>query len=179
MNHQPFENWLLSEEPLSIEQSRALKEHLDTCERCCQIDSSWDGVQSLIQEAPVLVPAPGFTLRWQERQALQRRKNQQRQSWILFVITGGIAAALLAALGISILSVIKEPDQLLIFSVYRLVTLLIDVEAAGGFLSLLIKSLVSAVPLATWMGLIGLASMISVLWFVLFKRLIMQRRVVQ
>ncbi len=99
-------------------------------------------MQSLIQEAPVTAPALGFTVRWQERQAIQRRRNHQRQSWILFVITGGIAAALLVALGISILSVVKEPDQLLIFSVYRLFLLLMDVEAAGGFLSMVMKSLV-------------------------------------
>jgi O-antigen/teichoic acid export membrane protein len=118
-------------------------------------------------------------VRWQERQAAQRRKNHQRQSWILFVITGGIAAGLFVALGISILSVLKEPDQLLIFSVYRLVSFLIQVEAAGGFLTQMMKSLASAIPLAVWIGLIGLASMVSVLWFVLFKRLITERRVVQ
>ena len=179
MNHQPFENWLLSEEPLTDEQSQALKMHLDTCEKCCQIESAWDGVQSLVREAPILAPAPGFTVRWQERQAAQRRKNHQRQSWILFVITGGIAAGLFVALGISILSVVKEPDQLLIFSVYRLVSFLIQVEAAGGFLTQMMKSLASAIPLAVWIGLIGLASMVSVLWFVLFKRLITERRVVQ
>jgi hypothetical protein len=178
MNHQPFENWLLSEEPLSIEQSRALQEHLRTCDTCCQIESSWDGMQNLIRESPILAPAPGFTTRWHERYAEQHRKQQRRQSWILFMITGGIAAALLAALGISVLSLARDPDLLMTYVVYRLIKLIIQIETAGEFLSSIMKSLESAVPIAAWIGLIGLASMISVLWFILFKQLITQRRTV-
>ena len=34
MNHQPFENWLLSEEPLPPENKRELDTHLQTCDQC-------------------------------------------------------------------------------------------------------------------------------------------------
>lgn len=179
MNHQPFENWLLSDEPLSLEQTRALQEHLSTCETCCQIEASWDSLQALLQEAPVEAPAPGFTLRWQGRQTERRQKTQRRQSWILFLVTGGVAAGLLTVLGYSAIKLLEQPDQILIFMVYRLMTLIFAVESAGDFISVVMKSLLGAVPLAAWIGLVGLSAMLSVLWFVLFKQLITHRRIIQ
>jgi hypothetical protein len=41
MNHQPFRDWLLSEEKLSIDQTQALKDHLHSCESCSQIEAAW------------------------------------------------------------------------------------------------------------------------------------------
>lgn len=179
MNYQPFENWLLSEEPLSKEQSQALLEHLDTCETCCQIDTGWNEVQDLIHTVPEMAPAPGFTVRWQARLAEQGRKHQQRQSWFFLAATSGIAMALLAALCVGVSGLVIQPEQLLVYAVYRLTTLLIDAEATGQFLSSMMKSMMGAVPIAVLIGLSGLAAMLSVLWFVLFKQLITQRRIVQ
>ena len=34
MNHQPFENWLLDEEPLTAQQQRDLQNHLRDCTIC-------------------------------------------------------------------------------------------------------------------------------------------------
>ncbi len=31
MNHRPFEDWLLAEEPLTTDQKADLQEHLNTC----------------------------------------------------------------------------------------------------------------------------------------------------
>lgn len=179
MNHQPFENWLLSDEPLSPEQNLALQEHLSTCETCCQIEANWDSLQALMREAPVVAPAPGFTIRWQARQAEQRQRIQTRQSWIWFGITGGVSAGLLAGISYSILSILAQPDQILIFMAYRLMTMLIAIESAGDFITVVMKSLFGAVPLAVLIGLIGLSAMLSVLWFVVFKQLITQRRFIQ
>jgi len=179
MNHQPFENWLLSEEPLSDEQSKELLEHLDTCETCCQIDTGWNGVQDLFHTVPEIAPAPGFTMRWQTRLAEQRRKHQQRQSWFFLAATSGIALALLAALGLGVTGLVIEPEQVLIFVVYRLTMLLITVQAAEQFMSSALSSIAGAVPFAVLIGLSGLATMLSVLWFVLVKQLITQRRIIQ
>jgi hypothetical protein len=179
MNHQPFENWLLSEEPLTKEQSKALQEHLDTCETCSQIDTAWNGVQNLMRTVPEMAPVPGFSVRWQKRLAEQRRKQQQRQSWIFLAISGGIAFTLMAAIGVGILSIFSQPEQFLIYVVYRLTTFFIAAEATREFLSSLTKPLAGAMPFAIWIGLSGLAAMLSAMWFVLFKRLTTQRRVVQ
>lgn len=179
MNHQPFENWLLSDESLSAEQSLALIAHLSICDPCNRMDISLNEVQDLFQSAPRLAPAPGFTVRWQERRAVQLTKRRQQQSWIFLAVTTTSAAVLLAALGLSILSLVKQPEQLLIYFAYRLTTLLINVETVGDLLSTTVRSLGGSLPIAVWIGLSGLASMLSVIWFVLFRQLITQRRIVQ
>jgi len=179
MNHQPFENWLLSDEPLSAEQSQALTEHLRMCETCSRIDTSWNDVHDLFQSTPRLAPLPGFTARWQERRAVQLSNRRQRQSWFFFIVTGSIAAALSMVLGLSVLSLVDQPEQLLIYSVYRLTTLMINLVTLGDLLSTTLRSLAGSVPFVVWIGLSGLASLLSVLWFVLFRQLVTQRRIVQ
>ena len=174
MNHQPIENWLLADEPLNAEQSQALIEHLNTCEKCNRLDTTWKEVQDLFQTVPMLTPAPGFTARWQERRAVQLSKRHQRQSWIFLAVTGSSAAALLVILGLSVLSLVIQPDQLLIYSIYRL-----TIETIGNFLSTTLRALGSGMPFLVWIGLSGLASMFSVIWFVLYRQLITQRRLVQ
>ncbi len=179
MNHQPFENWLLSEEPLSQEQSRALREHLDGCEKCRQIEPAWNGVQALIHAVPEIAPAPGFTLRGQARLAEQRRTRQQKQTWAFLAGTSAIALGLLMVLGFSLLSLVEQPEQLMIYAVYRLATFMMDAMTAGEFLTATMRSLSGAIPFAVVVVVSGLASMLSVLWFVLVKQLIARRRVVQ
>jgi hypothetical protein len=132
-----------------------------------------------MQAEPNPAPAPGFTLRWQHRLAEQRRKRHQQQSWIFLGITGGIALALLATLAISTLTLVKEPDQILIYWVYRLTTLLISASSVKETLASLVTSITSAVPFAIWIGISGLGTMLSVIWFVLIKQLSTQRRIVQ
>ena len=43
MNHQPFRDWLLSDEQLSTEQTQALQDHLSSCETCSQMDICLEG----------------------------------------------------------------------------------------------------------------------------------------
>ncbi len=40
MNHQPFENWLLDEEPLTAQQQRDLQNHLRDCTICSGLADS-------------------------------------------------------------------------------------------------------------------------------------------
>ena len=82
-------------------------------------------------------------------------------------------------LGLSFLSLVDQPEQLLIYSVYRLTTLMINLVTLGDLLSTTLRSLAGSVPFVVWIGLSGLASLLSVLWFVLFRQLVTQRRIVQ
>jgi hypothetical protein len=60
MNHLPFEIWLLSEEPLSTEDSQALQDHLQECEQCSRLREAWSGVEVLFADVPEIEPQPGF-----------------------------------------------------------------------------------------------------------------------
>src|SRR5512136_968535 len=99
MNHRPFEELLLSDTPLLVEQKRELNNHLRDCEQCHQLEAGLAGVEHLFRASAQMAPAEGFVTRWQARLVEQRMRQQQRLSWFLFGITGGVALLLLVLLG--------------------------------------------------------------------------------
>ena len=56
MNHQPFENWLLDEEPLTSQQQRDLQNHLRGCTSCSGIADS----NLALHTTHMAVPAAGL-----------------------------------------------------------------------------------------------------------------------
>ena len=63
MNHQPFETWLLEEQPLNIEQKRELKAHLQACKYCNALFETGLALNS----KKMVSPAAGFTARFEKR----------------------------------------------------------------------------------------------------------------
>jgi anti-sigma factor RsiW len=177
MNHQPFESWLLSEDDLDKDQSQSLRDHLANCERCASAEASWNEVQQLFDTTPQVTPAVGFATRWQARQAERTHLRQQRQSWILF---GGIAAGsfvLLVMLIIQVVPVLRSPENLVLFIIYRLASLSAYVRAAQNLVFSLLGTIIPLVPSPVWIGLFGMFSMICVLWFVVLKQLSYSRSI--
>jgi hypothetical protein len=177
MNHQPFESWLLSEETLEQDQDRALREHLRDCERCANLEASWNEVHQLFEYAPRPAPAAGFTARWEDRLAVERKKRQVRQSWILLSLTAGIAAILLLLMGLQAVELFRFPQQLILLMIYRLATLIGYAFATQNLVFSLFGTVVNLVPPPVWIGLFGTFTMVCVLWFVLFKQLLYSRRI--
>nr|MBC8332700.1 zf-HC2 domain-containing protein [Anaerolineae bacterium] len=84
--HQPFETWILLDEPLTPEQAQSLDAHIKTCAACHALKAAWGRVDAIFQETPALEPVPGFANRWQaqlsQQRNLQRYARQRWQSWI-------------------------------------------------------------------------------------------------
>ena len=81
MKHQPFENWLFSEEPLPADDGRELEDHLMDCDQCSGLENAWMDIASLFAEVPDVEPAPGFINRWQATlEADRAAEKAQRQS---------------------------------------------------------------------------------------------------
>ena len=86
MNHRPFEDWLLDEQPLTPEQKRDLQSHLRLCTSCSAIAES----NLAIHTTQMVSPAPGFTDRFKAR--LVRRRSEQKWRQIvgtLVLVLGG------------------------------------------------------------------------------------------
>lgn len=177
MNHQSFENWLLSDGPLPSEQAQALREHLRECEACRLLKEGWSGTRQLFKTTPLAAPQPGFTARWQERLAEQRRRAYRRQSLSVLGFTAGVALTLLVVLGVQAFYVLRSPGQLLLIWLYRLTSLVAYADAAGDFLTSFLSPLLSFVPAAAWVFIFGGISMASVLWIVVYQQLISSRRI--
>ncbi len=171
MNHQPFETWLLSEETLPPEQAKMLREHLRSCEACQRLEGSWAGVRQLFDRIEPAAPSPGFAARWQSRQAEQRRKRHQRQSWLLLAITGGLALASILVWFIQALGMVGTPQQWLMLAIYQLTSLFFFGESTTDALAAFFRSSFGVIPLLLWVFSIGAISVLGVLWIVAYQKI--------
>jgi hypothetical protein len=162
MNHQPFENWILAEEKLSPENSRALQDHLETCQQCQQLQSAWTGVVELFQEVPQVEPAPGFASRFQERLAVERQIERtirnRWQSIIMLILICNVIAALVILLGTQFLTTFDSPLELFLSGVYRLASVVSWINVVQNIFFTLFKTATSIVPVGLW-ALLGIGSL--------------------
>src|SRR5258706_12521295 len=86
MNHQPFEEWLLNDKPLTPTEKRELDAHLRTCKHCTALTETGFALRS----ARVVKPAAGFALRFQQRLAMQKIVERRRRlrGLIALILTG-------------------------------------------------------------------------------------------
>ncbi len=166
MSHQPFETWIFSEEPLEEEQKKMLESHLEACESCTQLSSSWLHIQDAFSEAPTASPLPGFTQRWHTRLSLHRQQMQQRRLWLL--VLGLFAAAGVIFLVLAGLNLISTPWQ------YAIGKLIAEISLTASRLSKIIQFVIKIfnsapilIPIVIifGVGLISAALTLIVTWF--------------
>lgn len=173
--HLPFEEWLLSERPLSAYQEQALNEHLETCDACQDLKQSWGNVSNLFRAAPLVTPKVGFTARWAERQAAERVQKQRRQAWIIFGIVMVNALVFLGLLTSQIVAMVTSPSQWLLVKMYFVTRYLAVAGLVDAIFDAMRQSAI-AFPLIGLFFLVGLASFFSVLWLVAYHQLTSQTR---
>lgn len=163
MNHQPFENWLLSEETLNPDEALELEAHLETCDHCRELQAAWLGVINLFQDVPELEPIPGFVNRWQDRLAIDRQVETSAryrwQSMIMLILIVNAIAGLAVLLGTQFLTTFDTPLTLLLSGVYRLASFVSLVNAIQNISFTLFRTITSVVPAGIWavlgIGLVG------------------------
>jgi hypothetical protein len=163
MNHQPFENWLLSEDTLSPENADALRDHLEICDQCRELNTAWNGVVDLFQVVPDVNPPPGFVARWQERlnveSQIELSIRHRWQSIIMLILIGNVITALVILLGSQVLSTFESPIELVLSGVYRLASMVTWLNAVQNIFITLFRTLTSVVPVGLWavlgIGLVG------------------------
>ena len=180
MNHQPFEEWLLADEPPAGEQALELHEHLRDCSRCRELEASWTGVHKLFQTSEQIAPTPGFSNRWQTRlhaqqeQAFKRRHH--RQPWLLFALNFVIAAALLVLLSLQLWRTFHSTEQLLLVKAFFLSIILTIADLSQDFLTAFIQ-VVERFPVLLWVTLLGLSGFLGSLWITIGRQLVLNRRI--
>lgn len=163
MNHQPFENWLLSEDALDPEDALALEAHLTACDHCRELQHAWSGVTGLFREVPDVAPAPGFVNRFQEHLAVEKQvetsARHRWQSMILLILIGNVIAGLVLLLATQFLSTYESPLSLLLSGVYRLAGFVSTVNMIQNILLTLYRTITSVLPAGIWallgIGLVG------------------------
>ncbi|TET97313.1 MAG: hypothetical protein E3J30_09255, partial [Anaerolineales bacterium] len=78
MKHPQFEALLFEMDQLGREDRIALEAHLQECEHCNAVATSWSDLEGKMRLAPQMEPATGFTERFRERLVVYKRRKQER-----------------------------------------------------------------------------------------------------
>jgi predicted anti-sigma-YlaC factor YlaD len=175
MNHLPFKEWLLSDEPLTSEQNQAFQEHLRGCVECRQSQAAWGEVNNLFQRTVQVKPSAGFTDRWQSRLAARQARRQRIQLGI--ALAGGIllTLALLILLGSQLSGVLQSPTQFLLTCVAQLAGFFVLALSVQDYLAVIFNGF-PLIPLVGVVLAVGFISFLAVGWLAAYQQLVIARR---
>lgn len=175
MNHLPFKDWLLAEEPLTQEQNQAFQEHLRECADCRQAQASWSEVQHLFKRTSHAAPSTGFTDRWQSRLAAHKARRQHRQLGLVLTSGAILALAIILMIATQLSWVFQSPGEFLLLSLAQLASLFVFFSSLQDYLTVFFRSF-PLIPLVGLVFSVGLLSLLSVLWLTAYQQLVIARR---
>lgn len=175
MNHLPFKEWLLSEEPLNQEQHQAFQEHLSNCAECRQAQTSWGEVHSLIRRTPQLAPATGFADRWQSRLTARRVRRQRLQLGLALAAGVVLVVVILLLLSSQLATIFQSPVQFLLICVAQVASLFVVFSSVQDYLVVFFRSF-PLIPLIGLVLAVGFISLLGVLWLAAYQQLVVARR---
>jgi predicted anti-sigma-YlaC factor YlaD len=178
MNHLPFKEWLLSEEPLSLEQDRAFQEHLRGCAECQRAQAAWVEVHHLFKRTAQAAPAAGFTNRWQERLAARRARRQHIQLGLALAGGALLALALIVIVATQLSWIIQSPTQFVLAILAQIASLFVLFSSLQDYLTVFLGSF-PLIPLIGAVLSFGFISLLSVLWLTAYQQLVIARRFVK
>jgi hypothetical protein len=166
MNHRPFEDWLLAEEPLTAEQKADLQGHLKTCSSCMALAE----VNIALRSKKLSAPAPGFRTRFQSRLAV-RRSAQQRRNF------GGIVILVVGALGMLVWLfypflqwAYQSPMEIFIAWITTVNLIFTSLLAYGRAGSVILRVASDFVPVYLWVAVFALTGLLGLLWVVSIRK---------
>lgn len=162
MKHQPFEEWLLNETPLSHAQKRELDLHVRSCAYCSALLET----EKVLRSVKMVAPAEGFTARFQARLAERRLADRRRRVWgsILFLLGGMLFLLWLAAP--SLFTFIASPQVWIAGLVEWGIFIITTVQAMTQAGSVLLRVIPDFVPPFVWLILLSAFAGTSLIWSV-------------
>lgn len=162
MNHQPFEEWLLNETPITSEQKREMDLHLRSCTYCTALAETGN----ILGSVKMAVPAEGFTMRFQDRLAERKLVERRRKFWgaILFAAVG--VGILLWLIGPSILRFLASPEVWIVTSVEWGIFLITTLQALTQAGSVMLRVIPNFVSPYVWMVFVSAVAGFCLLWSV-------------
>ena len=160
MDHRPFEDWLLSGEPLTPPQKSELQAHLRACADCAALVEVNLALGSVRMEAPT----EGFTARFQVRLAAQKKASRRRYFWGFSILSFSILA-LAAWFAWPVLKVaFQSPVNLLASWLSYLVSLWASLQAMEQVSSALLQVIPSFIPAYVWLVILLAGGGTGLLW---------------
>lgn len=170
MSHQPFEDWLFSNELLEPQQKQALQGHLEECDHCQALSSALYQVEEVFDASPLPEPAPGFTQRWYEKLNAARGQEQSQHTWRMVLIFFSAATMIAIALTLLNLNSINWAYQLSQF-IANFSLFAGKVNRFWRFFQSISNAFPVIIPITVILG-IGLASLTTVLFITWFSSIL-------
>jgi flagellar biosynthesis protein FliQ len=162
MKHQPFEEWLLNETPLTPEQKRELDLHARSCAYCSALLETG----MVLRSVKVVAPAEGFTARFQARLAERRLADRRRRIWGMGLFLIGGLSFLLWLAGPSIFRFLSSPEVWIAAFVEWGIFLITTLQAMTQAGEVLLHVIPGFVPPFVWLILASGLAGVSLLWSV-------------
>jgi len=168
MNHQPFEGWLLNEEPITPEQKKDLDQHLSTCDYCNALAETG----RVLRSVKMVSPTEGFSARFRARLAEHKIADRRRKLWGAGLFLLGGLSLLLWFAGPSILNIAASPENwiatLVEWGIFLITTFQALTQAGEVFLHII----PGFMPPFAWMIIISGLAGIGLLWSVSIWRFV-------
>ncbi|MCX6036820.1 MAG: hypothetical protein NTW99_02795 [Chloroflexi bacterium] len=162
MDHRPFEDWLLDNQPLTMDQKRQLNPHLRTCSSCAALA----GVNLALKSVGVAAPAAGFAYRFQVRLAAKKQALRRRNFWGFVVLTLSVLGLFGWVSWPVLKDLIQSPVNLLASWISSLVSFWASLQAIFRAGMVLFKVVPGFVPAYIWAVILFAAGGWSLVWVV-------------
>jgi hypothetical protein len=160
MNHRPFEDWLLAEEPLTSEQKNDLQAHLRTCPSCMALAE----VNVALRVTKPVPPTSGFSTRFQSRLAARRSAQRRRNFWGIFILVASAVGLLLWLTLPYLLWAFRSPMEVFITWITTLSFIFTSLLAYGKAGSVILRVASGFVPAYIWVAVFALTGLFGLLW---------------
>ncbi|HSJ89975.1 MAG TPA: hypothetical protein VK909_22380 [Anaerolineales bacterium] len=168
MNHQPFEDWLLNDKPITQEQKRELDMHMRTCAYCAALAETGIALKS-VKKA---YPQSGFANRFQARLVERKMAEQRRRLWGSALFTVGGLVLLMWLSSPYLFSFLSAPAAWIAALIQWGVFILTTMEAVAQAGSVFVKILPDFLSPFAWMVLLSAFAGVSLLWTVSIWRFV-------
>ncbi len=166
MDHRPFEDWLLDNQPLTPDQKRELNAHLRTCSSCCAIAE----VNLALSTVRPAEPAAGFTGRFQTRLASRKLAIRRRNFWGFLILTLSTLGALTWLAWPILEELIQSPINLVASWISSLASFWAALQALTEAGLVLFRVAPGFVPAYIWMVILLGAGAWGLVWVVSFMK---------
>ena len=168
MNHQPFEEWLLTEKLISPRQKLDLDAHLRNCSYCSALAETGKALRTVKKVSP----AAGFSTRFQARLAMQKAADLRRKRWGTVLFTFGGLVMLMWLTGPYLASFFAAPATWIAVLIEWAVFLITTLQAVTQAGSVLLRMLPGFLSPFAFMVLVSAFAGIGLLWSVSIWRFV-------
>lgn len=168
MNHQPFEDWLLNDTPMTQEQKRELDMHVRTCAYCGALVDTGIALKSVRKASP----QPGFAARFETRLAARKLAERRRRLWGSVVFTAGGLALLTWLVSPYLATFLAAPATWISALVEWVVFIITTIQALAQAGSVLLQVAPAFLSPFIWMILVSAFAGISLLWSISIWRFV-------